>query len=129
MSFFRPFLSSAARKSGLFSFCGGVFISLALFLLGFKDLALGFFLGCFASVFNFWGLESLTRKIFEGDWRKGIGFFWFFNLARWVFFLLVCWLFWKVSPSCFLGGCLGYFWCLAVLLITAWRSRTPDKIS
>jgi hypothetical protein len=129
MSFSPPFFASTARKSGLIGLGGGIFISLAMFFGGFKDLALGFFLGCLASVFNFWGLESLTQKIFESDWRKGIAFFWFFNLARWALFILVCWLFWKVSSGCFLGGCLGYFWCLAVLLITAWRARPLRKIS
>ena len=129
MSFFPFHLLSTAQKSGLIGLGGGLLISFVMFLWGLRDLALGFFLGTLASVFNFWGLESLARKIFEGDWRKGIAFFWFFNLTRWALFILVCWLFWKVSPGCFLGGCLGYFWCLAVLLIIAWRSRVPNKIS
>jgi hypothetical protein len=123
MSFFK--IQGPAKGSLL----GGLFLALAALVLGRWDLSVGILLGTLASILNFWGLERLTQKTLSGELRKGLAFFWFFNLARWILFVLACWFFWKVSPDCFFGACLGYFWCLGVLLVAAWRRRNQLKIS
>ncbi len=117
------------QKVGVFGLLGGAVLAVGALLGGHRDLGLGVLFGTLAALVNFWGLERLTEKTLSGDLRKGLAFFWFFNLARWTFFILACWVFWRFSADCFFGACLGYFWCLAVLLTAAWRRRNPPKIS
>ncbi len=117
------------QKVGVIGLLGGALLTVGALLWGRQELGLGILLGTLASLINFWGLERLTQKTLSGDLHKGLAFFWFFNLARWAFFILACWVFWRLSPDCFFGACLGYFWCLAVLLVAAWRHRNPPKIS
>lgn len=93
------------------------------------DWALGFFLGIPASLLNLAGLEKLSRQVLAGNLGGSLSFFWFFNLGRLGLLFLACWLFWEISPGCFLGGALSYFWCLAVLLTLALRARRSPKIS
>ncbi|MGH7739411.1 MAG: ATP synthase subunit I [bacterium] len=124
----RPLSQSPTSWGRMVVLGGTALFVLGAFLLGRRDWGGGFFFGTLASLFNFWGLERLVQKTLAGDSRKSLAFFWFFNLTRWLFFFLVCWFFWRVSPRFFLGGSLGYFWCLSVFLAGAWSARKrPEK--
>src|ERR1700722_7638653 len=104
MSFFK---NKGPAKGSLL---GGLFFALAALVVGRWDLSVGIGLGTLASLFNFWGLERLTQKTLSGELRKGLAFFWFFNLARWFLCVLACLLLWKISPDFLSGACLGSFW-------------------
>ncbi|HET9870312.1 MAG TPA: hypothetical protein VFR02_07450 [bacterium] len=106
----------------------GALGALAAWAWGRADLALGWGLGSAGSVAHFAALHRLTKRLTAGAGR-GPGSFWFLHLARWALFLLAAWLFWRVSPACFLGAALAYLTCLALLLAAAFRAPKPGKSS
>jgi ATP synthase I chain len=106
---------------------GGMGATAVAFLMGQKELSLGFFCGSFLSVFNFWSLKRLAAKTLQAG-TAGRKTFWLWNLGRWVLFGLACWALIRLSPSCLFGALGTYLWSLLVLGWMGWkkaRSKVP----
>jgi hypothetical protein len=113
---------------GVGTLTGGLILSLVAFFFQKYDLVFGLSLGAFFSYLNFNSLKALTDKVLKQP-EKGQGYFWFWNLLRWVLFAFVCGFFIWVSPGCLLGAVVSYIWSLLVLGWAGYRWATRTKTS
>jgi len=106
---------------------GGLALSAIAYATGHPHLGKGLLLGSFLSPLQLLTLQSLTNKVVKAGPAKGLGVFRFYNLFRWAYFVLVCWILLQVSVSCLLGGLLSYTWFLLVLGWVGFRTALPKK--
>lgn len=107
---------------------GGLVFSITALVFQKSDLAIGFSLGALLSILNFYGLKTLTEKLLKQG-EKGRQAFWLWNLLRWLFFAIICWLFVSVSPVCLLGAVVSYLWFLLALAWAGLKWAAASKTS
>ena len=105
---------------------GGILASMIAYYFRQKDLAIGLGWGSVFNVLNFYSLKILTEKVLSRGEVDGPRFFWIWNLVRWFFLAVVCWLLLSVSPLCLAGAGASYFWLLLVLGFANWRSSSKS---
>jgi hypothetical protein len=113
----------------LLGLAGGLVLSYIAYAAGHPYLGKGLLLGSFLSPLQLLTLQSLTNKVIKAGPAKGLGVFRLYNLFRWAYFVLVCWLLVRISVSCLLGGLLSYIWFLLALGWVGFRTALPKKKS